>query len=311
MASGQEIVGTGAASGVAAMLPGLPLPAPVMPTVGPAADAGARLAVALRWDAVATLPLSLAVAPIGNARFGGEAIDPTAGREGRAVLIDGHVVDDTVRQHLLLLMATLGVAAGFRYTVEGSPGALPASDPAGRPVAPGRSTATVTVEVAPAEGFLLHGGVSYVSADRPIADRGPGFFVVEGTPVGALAFELVENPVVGITPEGEPVRVISRFGPNTPSAFTLGDIPAGVTAAALVAARDESGATSTATFAASRPLVGAGFDLVGTGGHDIFDLSGGCGTIRAGGGRDTIDLRDTDGGSLVDGGDARDSITTR
>ena len=92
MTSEQRIVGVGAASGIAAMLLGLLVLTPVMPTIGPAADVGARLAVALRWDAVAILPLFLAITAIGNARFNSEAIDPTAGRESRAMLINGRVV---------------------------------------------------------------------------------------------------------------------------------------------------------------------------------------------------------------------------
>ena len=111
MTSEQKTVGVGAASGIAVMLLGLLALTPVMPTIGPAADVGARLAVALRWDAVAVLPLFLAVVSVGNARFSSEAIDPTAGKESRATLIDGRVVDNTVQQYLLFLMATLGVAA--------------------------------------------------------------------------------------------------------------------------------------------------------------------------------------------------------
>jgi hypothetical protein len=111
MTSEQKIVGVGAASGIAAMLLGLLVLTPVMPTIGPAADAGARLAVALRWGAVAILPLFLAIAEVGNARFNSEAIDPTAGKESRAMLINGRVLDNTVQQYLLFLMATLGVAA--------------------------------------------------------------------------------------------------------------------------------------------------------------------------------------------------------
>jgi len=111
MTSEQKIVGAGAASGIAAMLLGLLVLTPAMPTIGPAADAGARLAVAFRWGAVAVLPLFLAVVSVGNARFASAAIDPTAGKESRAMLIDAHVVDNTVQQYLLFLMATLGVAA--------------------------------------------------------------------------------------------------------------------------------------------------------------------------------------------------------
>jgi len=118
MTSEQKIVGVGAASGITAMLLGLLVLTPLMPTIGSAADAGARLAVALRWDAIAILPLFLAVAAIGNARFTSEAIDPTAGKDGRAMLINGRVVDNTVQQYLLFLTATLGVAASEGVKLE-------------------------------------------------------------------------------------------------------------------------------------------------------------------------------------------------
>jgi hypothetical protein len=73
-----------------------------------------RLAYALRWDALAALPLFLMVAAIGNARALGPAIDPTLGAEDRAMVINGRVADNTTQQFLLFLAGSLGVAASVR-----------------------------------------------------------------------------------------------------------------------------------------------------------------------------------------------------
>ncbi len=107
----QKIVAIGASSGIATMLVALFLLTPIMPTPAPDATLAERLAFALRWDALAILPLFAMIVAVGNARFLSEAIDPTAGQESQAMLINGHVADNSVQQYLLFLMATLAVAA--------------------------------------------------------------------------------------------------------------------------------------------------------------------------------------------------------
>jgi hypothetical protein len=110
MSRDQRIVFAGAASGIAAMalamwrLP-LILPSPDVP------DIAARLAYALRWDVVAALPLFAAIVTVGNGRFFGPAIDPTQGAEDEKMRIDVRVVDNSLQQFALFLVATLALAA--------------------------------------------------------------------------------------------------------------------------------------------------------------------------------------------------------
>jgi uncharacterized MAPEG superfamily protein len=51
------------------------------------------------------------VAAVGNARFLGEAIDPTLGKESLKMIVDGRVADNTLQQYMLFLVATLGLAS--------------------------------------------------------------------------------------------------------------------------------------------------------------------------------------------------------
>jgi uncharacterized MAPEG superfamily protein len=110
----QEIVAAGASTGIIAMLAALVLLSPIMPALPIAADAGERLAFALKWIALAAAPLICAIAAVGNARFGSEAIDPTAKLEKPETVIDGRVGDNTTQQFLLFGAASLAVAATSR-----------------------------------------------------------------------------------------------------------------------------------------------------------------------------------------------------
>ena len=107
----QKIVAIGAASGIVAMLVALWLLTPVMPAPASGVAIAERLAFALRWDALAILPLFAMIVSVGNARFLSDAIDPTAGKESRTMIVNGRVADNSVQQYLLFLMATLAVAA--------------------------------------------------------------------------------------------------------------------------------------------------------------------------------------------------------
>jgi hypothetical protein len=111
MRTEQKIVIAGALSGIVAMIAALVLLSDIMPALPEFADAGERLAYAAKWDAVAVLPLFLAIVAVGNARFTSEAIDPTAGKESRQMIVDGRVVDNTVQQYVMFVPATLAVAA--------------------------------------------------------------------------------------------------------------------------------------------------------------------------------------------------------
>lgn len=114
MNNSQKAVAIGASSGIATMVLAMIALSNMIPGITPDATAGERLAYALQWIALGALPLALAIASVGNARFASEAIDPTAGKESAAVAINCRVVDNTVQQYLLFAAASLAVAAGAR-----------------------------------------------------------------------------------------------------------------------------------------------------------------------------------------------------
>ena len=112
MSRDQKIVAIGAASGVATMLLAMwVLTTMVLPVPAGMETVADRLAYALRWDALAALPLFLMIVAVGNARALGPAIDPTLGAEDPTMLVNGRVADNTTQQFLLFLAGSLGVAA--------------------------------------------------------------------------------------------------------------------------------------------------------------------------------------------------------
>lgn len=113
MTKDQKAVAIGAASGVATMLVALVTLSRLLPGMAAVTTAGERLAFAVQWIALAALPLFLVIGAVGNARFGSEAIDPTARRESPTMVVNCRVVDNTVQQYLLFVAASLGLAAGL------------------------------------------------------------------------------------------------------------------------------------------------------------------------------------------------------
>ena len=111
MTKDQKRVAIGAASGVLTMLVSLVILSGFIAGISADATAGERLAYAVKWIALAALPLALAIASVGNARFNSEAIDPTVGKESPKAIINGRVVDNTVQQYLLFGAASLAIAA--------------------------------------------------------------------------------------------------------------------------------------------------------------------------------------------------------
>lgn len=107
----QRIVAAGALSGVLAMGAALAASAVWLAGLPEGASAGERLAHAARWNALAALPLFLAIVVVSNRRFLGEAIDPTLGREDRTMLIDGRVIDNSFQQYVLFCAANFALAA--------------------------------------------------------------------------------------------------------------------------------------------------------------------------------------------------------
>jgi len=107
----QKLVAIGATSGVVLMIGALIGLSSVMPGLPITADAGDRLSFAAKWLALAAAPVFLAIIAVGNGRFLSEAIDPTAGKESRAMIVTGRVVDNSLQQYVLLFAATMALAA--------------------------------------------------------------------------------------------------------------------------------------------------------------------------------------------------------
>jgi hypothetical protein len=74
---------------------------------------GDRIAHALRWSVVAVLPLFFMIAAVGNARFLGEAIDPTLGKEDQKTVVNGRVADNTTQQFLLFLVGITALSVSL------------------------------------------------------------------------------------------------------------------------------------------------------------------------------------------------------
>ena len=113
MTRDQKIVATGAAAGIASMLVAMWLLSTQLPPPVGMETLADRLAYAARWLAFAALPLFAMVAAVGNARFLGEAIDPTRGTEDRKTIVNGRVADNTTQQLLLFAAGLLGLAASL------------------------------------------------------------------------------------------------------------------------------------------------------------------------------------------------------
>ena len=111
MTRDQKIVATGAASGVIAMIALVWLLSSLLPRPAGAEALDGRIAYALRWLALAALPLFMMVVAVGNARFTSKAIDPTRGAEDRAMIINGRVADNTLQQFALFVAGVLALAA--------------------------------------------------------------------------------------------------------------------------------------------------------------------------------------------------------
>lgn len=113
MTRDQKIVATGAVSGIASMLAAMWLLTTLLPPPSGVETLADRLAYAARWLAFAALPLFAMVAAVGNARFLGEAIDPTRGAEDKAMVVNGRVADNTTQQFLLFAAGLLALAASL------------------------------------------------------------------------------------------------------------------------------------------------------------------------------------------------------
>ena len=106
----QKIVAIGAASGVAAMALGVWALTNVLPVPQIADSVGERLAYALRANVVALLPLFIMIITVANSRFLSDAIDPTRRAESVSMQIDGRVVDNTLQQNFVFVIASLALS---------------------------------------------------------------------------------------------------------------------------------------------------------------------------------------------------------
>lgn len=110
MTKEQKTVAIGAASGIVMMVVLVWAIATYLPVPNIPDNFGARLAYALRWSVVAALPFFFMIAAVGNARFLGEAIDPTQNKEDRKLVVNGRVADNTTQQFLLFLVGVLALS---------------------------------------------------------------------------------------------------------------------------------------------------------------------------------------------------------
>ena len=108
MTKDQKTVAIGALSGVVLMIGLVWFLSGAVPAPRIADKAGDRLSFALPWAVVAVLPLFFMIAAVGNARFLGEAIDPTLHKEDQKLVVNGRVADNTTQQ---FLMFVVGLAA--------------------------------------------------------------------------------------------------------------------------------------------------------------------------------------------------------
>lgn len=115
MTKDQKTVAIGAASGVASMILGVFLLTLILPEPTIADSLAARIAYALKANLVAVIPLFIMLATVGNSRFLSEAIDPTRHAENKNMEIDGRVVENTLQQQLVFLIATLALSTVISF----------------------------------------------------------------------------------------------------------------------------------------------------------------------------------------------------
>ncbi len=113
MTRDQKIVGVGAASGVAAMIASMAGIYQLWPCSLSLVDISTRLAYTLQANAFAVIPSLAGIVAIGNNRFLSEAIDPTLQKEDAATQINGRVVDNTLQQFVLFLVATTALSVNL------------------------------------------------------------------------------------------------------------------------------------------------------------------------------------------------------
>jgi hypothetical protein len=106
----QRTVAIGAASGILGMIVLVTALSMVLPKPEGMETLAARLAFALQLNVLAALPLFIMFITVANSRFLSEAIDPLAQKETVAQITNGRVLDNTLQQNFVFLVATLALA---------------------------------------------------------------------------------------------------------------------------------------------------------------------------------------------------------
>jgi hypothetical protein len=109
MTRDQKTVAIGAGSGVVTMIVAVVALYHLWPVPLGLGTTGDRIGYALKGLAFAVLPFLAMVIAVGNARFLGEAIDPTLNKESAAMEINGRVAENTLQQFILFAAALLAL----------------------------------------------------------------------------------------------------------------------------------------------------------------------------------------------------------
>ena len=113
MTPDQKTVAIGAGTGVLTMIAALTGISQIWADTSALTDLGGRLGYALKANAFAAIPLMVGTITVGNNRFLSEAIDPTLHKEDQATLINGRVLDNTLQQYVLFVIATMALSVSL------------------------------------------------------------------------------------------------------------------------------------------------------------------------------------------------------
>ena len=110
MTRDQKIVAVGSASGVLTMVAAVIAIFWLWPSNPLLSDIPMRLGYTIQANAFAVIPLLLGILVVANARFLGDAIDPTLQKDNMAMQINSRVVDNTLQQFVLFIIATMALS---------------------------------------------------------------------------------------------------------------------------------------------------------------------------------------------------------
>ena len=113
MTPDQKTVAIGAGTGVLAMIAAVTGISQIWADTSALTDLAGRLGYALKANAFAAIPLMVGTITVGNNRFLSEAIDPTLHKEDQATLINGRVLDNTLQQYVLFVIATMALSVSL------------------------------------------------------------------------------------------------------------------------------------------------------------------------------------------------------